>query len=123
MVSTLRERVIEAAAAIREKDGMAPSVGVLLGTGLGGLASRIDARATIGYEDVPHFPAATVDTHAGELILGTLAGVNVIALSGRFHFYEGYSLEEVTFPVRVAKELGSDEKGRPIRSCTSAGWV
>jgi purine-nucleoside phosphorylase len=70
------------------------------------LAERIDVESKISYSEIPHFPASTVSTHAGELVLGTLAGKCVVAMSGRFHYYEGYSLQDVTFPIRVAKALG-----------------
>jgi len=79
-----------------------------LGTGLGGLAENINIREKITYEDIPHFPSSTVDTHAGELLTGALGDTQVVALSGRFHYYEGYSLQEVTFPVRVLRALGVD---------------
>ena len=105
-MSELRKRVQAAARAIRAVEKTRPKIGIVLGTGLGGLADKIKVSARIPYEDIPHFPTSTVDTHAGELILGTLAKKNVVALSGRFHFYEGYSLQDVTFPVRVAKALG-----------------
>jgi purine-nucleoside phosphorylase len=81
-------------------------VGIILGTGLGKLAERIDTQETVPYQEIPHFPISTVETHAGRLILGTLNGRSVIGMQGRFHFYEGYSMEQVTFPVRVMKQLG-----------------
>lgn len=108
MLSTLSAKVSEAVEAIGSHGAGAPTIGIILGTGLGGLAESIDATCRIDYEDIPHFPKSTVDTHSGELILGTLGNKSVVALSGRFHFYEGYSLQEVTFPVRVAKALGID---------------
>jgi len=105
-VAGLREQIAEAVAYIRERSTVKPCIGIVLGTGLSGLAERIDASCTLSYEEIPHFPHATVDAHAGDLLLGTLAGREVVAMSGRFHTYEGYSLKEVTFPVRVAKALG-----------------
>lgn len=105
-VAELKKQIQEAAKAIRKVDSTRPKIGIILGTGLGGLADKISARARIDYEDIPHFPTSTLDAHAGELILGTLAKKPVVALSGRFHYYEGYSLKEVSFPVRVAKALG-----------------
>lgn len=105
-MSTLKSQIKEAVKAIRAVDRTRPSVGIVLGTGLGSVADKIKASARIPYEEIPHFPTSTVDTHAGELILGKLAGKAVVALSGRFHYYEGHSLQEVTFPVRVAKALG-----------------
>ncbi len=102
----LHEWVQESIAAIRAISPLKPEVGVILGTGLGSLAEKIEVQARIEYKDLPHFPMSTVDTHAGELILGSLAGKPIVALSGRFHFYEGYTLQQVTYPVRVAKALG-----------------
>lgn len=102
----LYEQVQEAVTAVRMRCGLTPDIGMILGTGLGTLTERIDAQARISYEDIPHFPVSTVDTHAGELVLGSLSGKPVLALSGRFHYYEGYSLRQVTFPVRVARALG-----------------
>ncbi len=102
----LHEWVRESITAIRAISPLKPEVGVILGTGLGSLADKIEVQARIEYKDIPHFPMSTVDTHAGELILGTLAGKPIVALSGRFHYYEGYTLQQVTYPVRVAKALG-----------------
>ena len=86
--------------------GFRPRVGLTLGTGLSGLAAAIKEPVRIPYENIPEFPVATVESHAGELLLGTLAGQPVAALAGRFHLYEGYSPREVTFPVRVLAALG-----------------
>ena len=105
-MSDLKEQVREAAEAIKSYGAAESSVGIVLGTGLGGLAEKVGVTARVPYEDIPHFPRSTVHAHAGELMLGTLGGKRVIALSGRFHYYEGYSLQQVTFPVRVAKALG-----------------
>ena len=102
----LKNNVEEAVAAIRSRSGLVPQVGIILGTGLGSLAGKITVETAIPYADIPHFPEPTVDGHAGELILGHLAGKAVVALSGRFHRYEGYSLQQVAFPVRVARALG-----------------
>lgn len=102
----LFDQVQESAQAVRSRCGVAPKIGIILGTGLGMLAERIDAEARISYEDIPHFPVSTVDAHAGELVIGNLSGRPVLALSGRFHYYEGYNLRQVTFPVRVARALG-----------------
>ncbi|AWW30078.1 purine-nucleoside phosphorylase [Echinicola strongylocentroti] len=82
------------------------SVGVILGTGLGQLIDNITINHTIAYKDIPHFPVSTVETHSGELVFGELNGVPVVAMKGRFHYYEGYSMKEVTFPVRVMQRLG-----------------
>lgn len=105
-VSELKKQINEAVRAIRAIDKTKPKIAVVLGTGLGDLTKKMKVKSTINYADIPHFPSSTVDTHAGELITGTLGGKDIIALSGRFHFYEGYTMQEVTFPVRVAKALG-----------------
>lgn len=102
----LSDQIRESAEAIKAHTDISPSIGIVLGTGLGSLADQIDAIARIPYDNIPHFPTSTVTSHAGELVLGTLAGKNVVALSGRFHAYEGYSLQQVTYPIRVAKALG-----------------
>ncbi|GMR13717.1 MAG: purine-nucleoside phosphorylase [Gemmatimonadota bacterium] len=100
--------VDEAVSAVRERSGLQPRVGVILGTGLGGLVAEIEVEAEISYEDLPHFPLPTVESHSGRLTLGRLGGVAVVVMQGRFHSYEGYSLQEVTFPVRVMGALGAD---------------
>lgn len=105
-MTTLGEKVTEATALVQSRSTLHPTVGIVLGTGLGSLADRLASPVRVPYSEIPHFPTSTVDTHAGELVLGHLAGVPVVALSGRFHYYEGYSLQEVTFPIRVAKALG-----------------
>ena len=98
--------VQEAAEAVRSRWPGAPTVGIVLGTGLGALAKEIAAEATIPYGQIPHFPHSTVESHAGQLVCGTLAGRTVAAMEGRFHLYEGYTPAQVTFPVRVLKALG-----------------
>lgn len=98
----------EAVRFIREHVSIRPSSGLILGTGLGMLAGEIEADVVIDYADIPHFPLSTVETHQGRLISGTLQGHPVLALQGRFHLYEGYSAQEVTFPVRVLALLGVD---------------
>jgi purine-nucleoside phosphorylase len=102
----LRARIEAAVEGIRKQTALQPEVAIVLGTGLGSLADRIDADARIPYGDIPHFPTSSVESHAGELIVGKLGGKVVVALSGRFHYYEGYSMQQLTFPVRVAKALG-----------------
>src|SRR3954471_15591218 len=102
----LFNQIQEATAAIRARWPKTPRVGIILGTGLGALAQDIAADASIPYEDVPHFPRSTVESHAGRLVCGMLGGKSVVAMEGRFHFYEGYTLQQVTFPVRVMKDLG-----------------
>ncbi|HRU38721.1 MAG TPA: purine-nucleoside phosphorylase [Candidatus Goldiibacteriota bacterium] len=103
----LKKRIGEAATVIRAAaPGFTPSAGIILGTGLGALAKEIKPVAKIPYSEIPHFPLSTVETHSGELILGEMSGKKVVAMSGRFHVYEGYDMKQVTFPVRVMKELG-----------------
>ena len=101
------DAIRRAASIVRERWRGTPSTGVILGTGLGALARRIEVEATIDYVDIPGFPLSTVESHAGRLLCGTLGGKSVVAMQGRFHRYEGYSLREVTFPVRVLRELGA----------------
>ncbi|HKW47530.1 MAG TPA: purine-nucleoside phosphorylase [Gemmatimonadaceae bacterium] len=101
------ERVEEAAAVVRERFTRRPEVAIILGTGLGRLGAEIDTSVAIEYADIPYFPLSTVESHAGRLLCGTLAGKTVVAMQGRFHRYEGYSLQQVTFPVRVLRALGA----------------
>ena len=101
------ENVDETVAAIREHFDRAVDVGIILGTGLGKMAAEIATEATIEYADLPHFPLSTVESHAGRLLCGTLGRKTVVAMQGRFHAYEGYSLQQVTFPVRVLRALGA----------------
>jgi purine-nucleoside phosphorylase len=101
------ERIAAAADVVRARFDRAPDVGIILGTGLGALAKQIETAQTIEYGEIPGFPLSTVESHAGRLLCGTLAGKTVIAMQGRFHVYEGYSLREVTFPVRVLRALGA----------------
>ena len=101
------EAVEAAAAVVRARFGAVPDVAIVLGTGLGGLANEIAAEATISYADIPDFPLSTVESHAGRLLCGTLGGKTVVAMQGRFHRYEGYTLQQVTFPVRVLRALGA----------------
>ncbi len=104
----LKETINEATQFIRGKTKFIPHIGIILGTGLGSLAEGIKVEAKISYEEIPHFPVSTVESHAGRLIFGNLAGKNVVAMQGRFHYYEGYDLKQVTFPVRVMKDLGAN---------------
>lgn len=105
--SDLFSQVKAAAGVIRKKSKCRPEIAIILGTGLGNLAKKIKADKTIPYAAIPHFPVSTVESHAGQLVLGTLAGKAVVAMEGRFHCYEGYSAQEVVFPVRVMRELGA----------------
>jgi len=101
------ERVQDSAAVIQKRIKARPGIAIILGTGLGGLAARIEAPVVIDYSDIPGFPLSTVESHAGRLISGTLSGRSVLAMQGRFHKYEGYSLQQATFPVRVLRQLGA----------------
>ena len=100
------EKIKESAAYISSKTNVNPTIGIILGTGLGGLVKEINIIDTIPYEEIPNFPVSTVESHSGKLIFGELGGKKVVAMQGRFHYYEGYSLQQVTFPVRVMKLLG-----------------
>ncbi len=100
------EQIQDAASFLRSKTNLQPRVGIILGSGLGGLVNDIETAQAIGYQEIPHFPVSTVMGHAGQLIFGKLAGVNVVAMAGRFHYYEGYTMQQLTFPVRVMKALG-----------------
>jgi purine-nucleoside phosphorylase len=102
----LKKRIQETIDIIRGYTKMKPGVGIILGTGLGGLVQEIDKEIEVSYGDLPHFPVSTVESHEGKLIFGTLAGKNVVAMQGRFHLYEGYSMQQITYPVRVMKFLG-----------------
>lgn len=108
-MASLVEQISHAASAIRSVvgDAFRPAIGIVLGTGLGRLAESIERIATIEYEDIPGFPLSTVESHKGRLILGTLGGKPVVAMQGRFHYYEGYDMRQITFPVRVMRELGA----------------
>ena len=101
------EKILETVDFIKSKtNGFEPEVGIVLGSGLGGLVNVIDTQYAISYKDIPNFPVSTVHGHEGKLIMGTLSGRKVVAMQGRFHYYEGYSTKEVTFPIRVLKYLG-----------------
>jgi len=100
------QTIKETASFISNKTKFHPEIGIILGTGLGGLVSEIDIQHSIPYNEIPNFPISTVEGHSGRLIFGTLGNKNVVAMQGRFHFYEGYTMEKVTFPVRVMKLLG-----------------
>ncbi len=101
-------QIEEAAAAIKSKWTVAPRVGIVLGTGLGGLVDEIDIQAALDYEEIPHFLRSTATSHRGRLVCGHLAGLPVMAMEGRFHMYEGYSLKQITLPVRVMRALGAN---------------
>lgn len=84
-----------------------PQIGIILGTGLGALAKQIEEKQVIDYKDIPHFPVSTVESHEGQLVFGKIGGKKVVAMQGRFHYYEGYTIQEVAFPIRVMKFLGA----------------
>ncbi len=109
MTSSYVKRVEESTAAIRAHSELVPRVGIVLGTGLGALAEEIEVEEAVAYDEIPGFPEPTVESHSGRLVLGSLGGTPVVAMQGRFHRYEGYSLQEVTFPVRVLHDLGWSE--------------
>jgi purine-nucleoside phosphorylase len=107
VVMSLYDRVQAAAGVVRGKSALVPEIGIILGTGLGGLAREIAVEAEVPYAEIPGFPLSTVETHAGRLLLGRLGGRPVVAMQGRFHRYEGYDLQQVTLPVRVLHALGA----------------
>ena len=100
------ERIQETASWLKSRMTTSPKTAIVLGTGLGQLASEITDKTEFPYTEIPNFPVSTVEGHSGKLILGKLGGVDILAMQGRFHFYEGYSMKDVTFPVRVMYELG-----------------
>ena len=104
----LYDQIQDAKAVLQSRWAGQPTVGIILGTGLGGLADEIQDAVKIPYLEMPHFPHSTVESHAGRLVCGTLGGKPVLAMEGRFHFYEGYTLKQITFPVRVMKAMGCD---------------
>lgn len=104
----LYDQIQEAVAKIRSGWDRKPHAGIILGTGLGGLVEEIDEEASFEYDEIPNFPTSTAISHRGRLVCGMLEGVPVVAMEGRFHMYEGYSLKQITLPVRVMKALGAD---------------
>ncbi len=104
----LFDKINDAQEAIRRHWNRQPRVAIVLGTGLGGLAAQIDVEASIDYADIPHFPRSTAVSHRGRLVCGMLDGVPVVAMEGRFHFYEGYPLKQITLPIRVFRSLGAE---------------
>ena len=104
----LKDQINSAVEYIRSQTDLVPEIGVILGTGLGALAHQVKDGLEIPYEKIPHFSISTLEEHAGNLVLGTIGGKKVVTMQGRFHYYEGYSMKEVTFPVRVMKALGAE---------------
>lgn len=105
-MTTVRSKIKEAVHALNERTDRIPDVGLILGSGLGVLAEVVEPSTVVPYGDIPHFPVSTVEGHAGRLVIGSLSGKRVIAMQGRFHYYEGYSQQDVTFPVYVMSALG-----------------
>jgi len=103
----MTEEINETLAFLKPYVTQSPDAAIILGTGLGRLAEQIDVEHSISYADIPHFPVSTVESHRGKLIVGRLGNKNVIAMQGRFHYYEGYDMQQITFPVRVMKLLGA----------------
>lgn len=112
------KQIINTASLILNKAGFEPEAGIILGTGLGGLVDAIEIKASVDYSDIPGFPVSTVEGHAGRFIFGILGGKKVVAMQGRFHYYEGYTPQQVVFPVRVMKYMGI---GKLIVSNASGG--
>jgi purine-nucleoside phosphorylase len=104
--SGMLEQIRETARYIQERISLEPQIGIILGTGLGALAEEVSVHARFKYHELPNFPVSTVESHEGQLVVGELGGRPIIAMQGRFHYYEGYTMQELTFPVRVMKLLG-----------------
>ena len=103
----IRKQLKETIPAIRKHYNGTPAIGIILGTGLCAVAKAIDVEAEIPYEEIPHFAVSTVECHAGKLLLGKLSGIPVMAMQGRFHYYEGWTMKQITYPIRVMKALGA----------------
>ena len=103
------DQIQQAVDFIKDRKVPTPQFGIILGTGLGAMVEDLDIQIEIGYEEIPHFPVSTVEFHSGKLIFGTLGTKSVVVMQGRFHFYEGYNMKEITFPVRVLKMLGIEK--------------
>ena len=100
------EKIKQTANYLKERTNFQPEVGIILGTGLGNLITEIEIEIEISYNTIPNFPIATVEFHFGKLIYGKIAGKQVLAMQGRYHYYEGHSIEQVVFPIRIMKMLG-----------------
>ncbi|HHL71089.1 MAG TPA: purine-nucleoside phosphorylase [Bacteroidetes bacterium] len=107
-MTELRKKINDAVYYLKEKTSLKPRIGIILGTGLGGLVQDIEIETDVSYKNIPHFPLSTVESHEGRLIFGHVSGKPVMAMQGRFHYYEGYSMQQITFPVRVMKAMGCD---------------
>jgi len=106
-MSDLLQMIKDSSDFLKSKTAVAPRIGIILGTGLGGLVKEIEIRDVVPYETIPHFPVSTVESHAGKLIFGLLAGKPIMAMQGRFHYYEGYSMQQIALPVWVMRKLGA----------------
>src|SRR5690554_6904311 len=106
-VSAFRSKRDEALEFIQQHTDVRPNHLLILGTGLGQLGDEMEVHTVLSYDEIPHFPISTVESHAGRLLFGTLGGKEVVAMQGRFHFYEGYTMQEIVFPIRVLKENGA----------------
>lgn len=106
---SMSDNIKETISKINSLTGIRPQTGIILGTGLGGLVNEIETEVAIPYAEIPHFPVSTVQGHSGKLIFGKLGGRNVVAMQGRFHFYEGYTMQQLTYPVRVMQALGIEQ--------------
>lgn len=102
----MEDQITKTVQVLKEKGITEPQIGIVLGTGLGNLIEKIDIKLEVEYQNIPHFPLSTVETHTGKLIYGDISGKKILAMQGRFHFYEGYNMQQITFPVRVMKQLG-----------------
>jgi len=107
-VEIFRQKRQEALQYIQPQTDLKPTYLIILGTGLGQLADRMEVQDTVSYDDIPHFPTSTVESHQGRLLFGTLGGKEVVAMQGRFHYYEGYTMQQIVFPQRVLRALGAD---------------
>lgn len=105
-MDVFQKQVVEASAFVRSRGGMQPEIGLILGTGLGGVAEAMDVAALIPYEEIPHFPVSTAPSHESRLLCGRWSGKAVVSMQGRFHLYEGYTPQQISFPIRVMKALG-----------------
>ena len=105
----LYDQIQESIQYIRKHTNFQPTTGIILGTGLGSLVEKMEVACRLNYTDIPHFPSSTVQSHKGQLVFGYLSGKPIVAMAGRFHYYEGYSMQQVTFPVRVLKFLGIEQ--------------
>lgn len=104
--STMLDRINESVEFLKTKTESKPLIGIILGTGLGDLVKKIKLQTVVPYGDIPHFPISTVESHSGKLIFGKIDNIDVVVMQGRFHYYEGYSMQQITYPVRVMKFLG-----------------